>query len=109
MQMLHRKWTILVVLVLLAATVPLFAGPLDWLFGRSKKVEAVIMVKPTHEEWQAKKKAKNQNKDDYQKKRAAYLANPTPGTLNAMLTARTKYQDSAKDSRAYRESLKKNH
>jgi len=77
---------------------------------RAVEIKTVVHIaaKPTHGEWQGKKKSKNVNKDDYLKKKAAYLDNPNPGKLNAMLKAREKYQESAVDCRVYRERLKKN-
>lgn len=97
-----RKIVRIFVMVGMVVTLSLCMGAPD----NSKPV--TIKAKPTQEEWQAKKASKNKDKDDYFKKKQAYLDNPTPGKLNAMNVARAKYQDSAKESRRTRESLKRN-
>jgi len=69
--------------------------------------EVSAQAKPTWAEWNQKKNATKGDKDDYRKKRNAYIANPTPGTKKAMENARTKYMASAIATRSYRVKLQR--
>ena len=90
-----RKYILIIFLVVCSLSVQALGEPVS------------VKAKPTKEQWQAKKKAKNKDKDDYLKKKQAYLDNPTPGKLNAMNVARAKFQAAAKDCRKDRESMKR--
>lgn len=75
----------LLITVLCLITLPAFAGKLEWV---------------------AAKKAARVSRLDVVIKWEAYLANPTPGTLNVWLNARAKFKDDRIKARVEREKMK---